>query len=588
LLPLELFAAPAGSRLDHSVLDVDTLTVVLATTAPTAVCPRCGSDARRVHSRYNRWLADLPCFGRAVRLKITVRRFSCPVSECPRRIFAERLPGFAAPHARTTDRLHQAHEAIGLALGGEAGSRLTIGLSMTTSPDTLLRRVKELKSESAPPPRFVGIDDWAWCKGQRYGTLVVDLERGDVVDLLPDRDAETVKTWLKEHPGVELISRDRWSAYAQAAADAAPEAQQVADRWHLLKNLREAIERLFERQSAVVGEALKAIEAPSEPARNPTLAGAGAGVSTVELSSPQPPSVPAPEMPRLQARRARRQRRVERFEQVHQRHGQGHSVRRIAREMGMSRDAVRRYLRCETCPDWNPGRARRSRLDAHREWIDTRLAEGGTNAVALHRQLTGRGYRGSYGSVRRYVTKRLGVAGKKRERINAAKLPVPPPPSAKQLPFEWVRRREDRKPAEQARLDALRAGSDELAAALDLADEFAELVRNGERLESWRNLCTQERNRSLLRKTRSRSRSPSMSSAPQTPEKQAEIEDLAQAIREAVDAEIGELAANLAQTDDVHLFGENEFKIRALAHKIAAKAIEQHLTRKKTDMKAPA
>jgi transposase len=242
-----------------------------------------------------------------------------------------------------------------------------------------------------------------------------------------------------------------------------------------LKNLREAIERLFERQSAVVGEALKATEAPSEPASDPTLAGTGEGVSAVELSSPQPPSVPAPEMPRLQARRAKRQRRVERFEQVHQRHRQGHSVRRIAREMGMSRGAVRRYLRCETCPDWNPGRARRSRLDAHREWIDVRLAEGGTNAVALHRQLTRRGYRGSYGSVRRYVTKRLGVAGKKRERINAAKPPVPPPPSAKRLSFEWVRRREDRKPAEQARLDALRAGSDELAAALDLADEFAEL-----------------------------------------------------------------------------------------------------------------
>lgn len=487
MLPLELFAAPAGSRLDHSVLDVDTLTVVLATTAPTAVCPLCGSDARRVHSRYNRQLADLPCFSRAVRLKITVRRFSCPVSECPRRIFAERLPGFAAPQARTTDRLRQAHEAIGLALGGEAGSRLTIGLSMTTSPDTLLRRVKQLKGESAPPPRFVGIDDWAWCKGQRYGTIVVDLERGDVVDLLPDRDAETVKTWLNEHPGVELISRDRWSAYAQAAADAAPEAQQVADRWHLLKNLREAIERLFERQSAVVGEALKATEAPSEPASDPTLAGTGEGGSAVELSSPQPPSVPAPEMPRLQARRAKRQRRVERFEQVHQRHRQGHSVRRIAREMGMSRSAVRRYLRCETCPDWNPGRARRSRLDAHREWIDARLAEDCTNAVELHRQLTGRGYRGSYGSVRRYVTKRLGVAGKKRQRINAAQPPVPPPPSAKQLSFEWVRRREDRKPAEQARLDALRAGSDELAAALDLADEFAELIRKRSKgtLNNW-------------------------------------------------------------------------------------------------------
>ena len=138
---------------------------------------------------------------------------------------------------------------------------------------------------------------------------------------------------------------------------------------------------------------------------------------------------------------------------------------------------MRRYLRCETCPDWNRGRARRSRLDAHREWIDARLAEGNTNALELHRQLAGMGFRGSYGSVRRYVTKRLGAAGKKRERINAAKPPASPPPSAKQLSFAWVRRPEDRKASEQARLDAIRAESDELAAGLDLADEFANLIR---------------------------------------------------------------------------------------------------------------
>jgi transposase len=126
---------------------------------------------------------------------------------------------------------------------------------MTTSPDTLLRRVKRIQNEAAPPPRVVGIDDWAWRKGQRYGTLVVDLERGDVIDLLPDRDAETVAAWLKAHPGVEVVSRDRSAAYAQAATEGASQAEQVADRWHLLKNLREAVERVLERHSAVVDAA---------------------------------------------------------------------------------------------------------------------------------------------------------------------------------------------------------------------------------------------------------------------------------------------------------------------------------------------
>jgi transposase/predicted transcriptional regulator len=501
LLPLELLAAPSESRFVDCALDVDHLTVHLAITTPMAACPLCGAAAGNVHSRYIRRLADLPCLGRAVQLRVTVRRFSCPQPECPQHIFAERLPGFAEPHARTTSRLRQAHESIGSALGGEAGSRLTIGLSMATSPDTLLRRVKQIKDGAAPSPRLVGIDDWAWCKGQRYGTIVVDLERGDVVDLLPDRDAETVKKWLGEHPGVELVSRDRWSAYAQASAEAAPKAQQVADRWHLLKNLREAIERLFERQSTVIGEALKAAETPAPPAWSPVVTGTAEAQPTAEPSppvpssepctmtvepgppevvEPSPPALPselAPEASRRRVQRAKRQRRLGRFEQVHQRHRQGHSERRIARELGMSRKTVGRYLRRQSCPDWSPGRPRRSTVDAHREWIDARLAEGLTNVVELHRQLTERGFQGSYGSVWRYVSKRLSAAGKKPERGNTASPSVPPPPSAKQLSFEWVRRPEKRKPAEQARLDAIRARSDELKTALDLGDEFAELIR---------------------------------------------------------------------------------------------------------------
>jgi transposase len=477
LLPLELLGAPEGSCLVRACLDVESLTVHLATTAPTAACPLCGYDARRVHSRYTRRLDDLPCLGRCVRLQFAVRRFVCPQSDCPRRIFAERLPGFAAPWARTTDRLCHTQADIGSSLGGEAGSRLAARLAIAASPDTLLRRVKRLKNEAAPSPRVVGIDDWAWRKGQRYGTIVVDLERSDVIDLLPDRDADTVAGWLKAHPGVEVVSRDRSPTYTQAATEGASQAQQVADRWHLLKNLREAVERLFERHSAVIDAALKAPETPSEPTRDSAVPESAAAASAVESPPPQPPSEPPPESPRLQAERAKRQRRVERFEQVHERHRRGHSARRIARELGMSRNAVRHYLRCKACPDWKPGRAWRCRWDAHRQWLDARLAEGETNAADLHRQLTARGFRGSYCSVQRYVRKRLGAAGKQRERVHATRPSDPPPPSPRRLSFEWVRRPENRKPEEQKRIDAIRTGSDELATALDLADEFADLLR---------------------------------------------------------------------------------------------------------------
>jgi len=419
---------------------------------------------------------------------VTVRRFFCSEVECPRRIFAERLLGFAAPHARTTARLHNTHEAIGYALSGEAGSRLTIRLAITTSPDTLLRRVKHRNHESVSPARFVGIDDWAWRKGKCYGTIVVDLERGDVIDLLPDRDVKTVKLWLDDHPGVEVISRDRSSSYAQAAAEAAPEARQVADRWHLLKNLREAVERLLERQFDKVGEAVRALATATESPCSPALADAAQCEIVVEPSfSPQPLMEPLPESPRLQAQRARRGRRIERFEQVHERYRRGYSARRIARELGMSRNAVRHYLRCKECPDWRPGRSWRCRWDAHREWIDARLAEGYTNAADLLRQLTARGFRGSYSSVQRYVAKRLAAAGRKRERASTAKPSDSPPPSPRQLSFEWVRRPEDRKPNEQRRIDAIRAGSDELGTALGLADEFADLLRkrSTETLSDW-------------------------------------------------------------------------------------------------------
>jgi transposase len=420
LFPSELLAAPAGSGPVRCTRDDDLVTIFIAMAAPTAPCPGCGHAANRVHSRYTRRLADLPCFGIPVRLELTVRRFRCSSPDCPRRIFAERLPGFAGRYARTTDRLRRSHEAIGYALGGEAGSRLAVLIAMPTSPDTLLRRVKQLKEVPGPPPRVVGIDDWAWRKGHRYGTIVVDLERGDVIDLLPDRDANTAAAWLKAHPGVEVVSRDRSSTYAQAATEGASHAAQIADRWHLLKNLREAVERLFERHSPVVAEAVKSIAPSPEPTGDAAEITPGVPKQAIAPSSPEPPTVTGPGSPLRQAQRARRERRVERFEQVRERHRQGHSARRIAQDLGLSRCTVRRYLRIGKCPDWGPGRPRSSRLDEHRDWIDARLAEGDENAVDLHRRLAERGYRGSYGSVRRYVTKRLGAAGRTRARVNAS------------------------------------------------------------------------------------------------------------------------------------------------------------------------
>jgi transposase len=382
---------------------------------------------------------------------LVVRKFRCTRPDCPQAVFCERLPGLLDAYTRSTARLTDAHRAIGFALGGEAGARLAGRLAMPTSPDTLLRRVKDAPDEPTPPPRYVGVDDWAIRKGQRYGTILVDLERGRVIDLLPGRDGEALKAWLKEHPQVEVISRDRWAAYAQAAAEGAPQAQQVADRWHLLKNLREAIERLLGRCSAAVRAAWQqtpAVGATSTPLpgqpRSPSAPEGEVGGKAPDSPPAAAPSGTVAATPREQARQAKRQQRAERHRQVRALRGQGLSIRRIARQVGLNVKAVRRYLREERCPDWNPGRQPPTQLDTFTPFIEAWVARGGRNAAELYRGLVAQGSRAGYEAVRRFLRRWLGSTGRPGPRIGVAPagiaatdgaeavFRVPPPPEGSQ------------------------------------------------------------------------------------------------------------------------------------------------------------
>ena len=470
-------APPIGSRLVRTHFDDGTLTLDIATTNPNASCPVCGYQTWRVHSRYTRRLAEEPVFGHRVCLRMMVRRFLCPSSGCPRRIFVEPLKGFAARHARTTTRLARTHYAIGSALGGEAGAKLASKTAVPISPDTLLRRVKQADLDPPGPHDALVSTTGPGAKDSATAPSLFDLETSDVIDLLPDRDAATVSTWLKAHPGVELISRDRSSAYSQAASEGAPNAQQVADRWHLLKNVREAIERLFERHLPVITKALKPADPESESSADALPGGTPDAGTTLEPASQESSLTPPPAPSRHETALRKQTRRVERFEQVHELQRQGTPIREIARVLAMSRQTVRRHLRRERCPDWRPGRATRSGMDAHREWIDGCIAEGRINACELHRELASRGVRVSYASVRRFLTKRLGRAGKTCPRVNAAKPKPTPPPSPRQLSFDWIRRPEKRTVEAQAGLDAIRRASPDLTRALDLADEFTALIR---------------------------------------------------------------------------------------------------------------
>jgi transposase len=242
-----LLADPEAIRLEKIVQHASSLTLVVRAKRAQAACPRCLRPSTRVHSYYARKVADLPWHGVSVRLELHTRRFRCRNSLCTKRVFCERLPRVVASYGRKTVRLDEALTLISFLLGGEAGARAAVRLAMATSPDTLLRRVRAAVKPCAPTPRVLGVDDFAFRRGRRYGTILVDLEQHRVIDLLPDREAATLSAWLKRHPGIEVVSRDRSPTYAAAINEGAPSAVQVADRFHLLMNVREALEKVIKR-----------------------------------------------------------------------------------------------------------------------------------------------------------------------------------------------------------------------------------------------------------------------------------------------------------------------------------------------------
>lgn len=251
---------PPGFVVESAIHDGTATVITVRPTGDTSLCPGCKSSSGRIHSRYQRCLSDLPLAGRPVRLMVVARRFRCDATLCARRIFTGRFDNsILVPWARRTTRLDFVVHHLGLALGGRPAASFAGRLMMPVSNDTLLRVVRRRGCPPFAAPNVIGIDDWAWRRNQRYGTVICDLERRRPITLLPDREPATAQAWLAGQPQIAVVARDRGGGYALAATKALPNATQVADRWHLMENAShaflDAVRKSMRQVRAAVGSA---------------------------------------------------------------------------------------------------------------------------------------------------------------------------------------------------------------------------------------------------------------------------------------------------------------------------------------------
>ncbi|WP_244876857.1 ISL3 family transposase [Winogradskya consettensis] len=420
--------------------------------AATARCGRCQRESGRVHGWYQRRLRDIAVAGTALLLRVQVRRFRCENTGCPARTFAEQIDGLTVPHARLTPGLRGMLTQIGLALAGRAGSRLASVIGVAAGRDTLLRLVKALPDPPETPITVLGVDDFAFRRGRHYGTVLIDMASHRPVDMFDGRDGDSLAAWLRKHPEVEVICRDRASGYGEGARSGAPQAVQVADRFHLWQNLGQAVEKTVNAHRSQL---------------------AAAAPPPVDDSRPTEVQ-PLPEKKIVVRLR-------EHHAAVHELAAQGLNKSAIGRKLGLHQATVRKYLNAASHAELTAVTEQRAHLvDDYVAYLHRRWNEGERNATALFREIKEQGYPGGELAVQRYLRRF-------RKGLGQIPRPGPKPPSVRQA-TSWIMTHPDRlDPRDAVKLRELRSRDRDFNRLVKHVRAFAIMMtgRHGDRLDAW-------------------------------------------------------------------------------------------------------
>lgn len=469
---------PKGLYLESLSIEAGRVSISVSSVTERCVCPLCGRGSSRVHSRYSRTVSDLPWHGISVTLKVRAKRLFCDVGACERKIFCERLAEIPIC-ARKTDRLQEALLAIALELGGRAGARLAGELGLSVGRDALLSRVKRSIPANAGKVRVLGVDDFAFRKGHSYGTILVDLEGRKVVDLLPECSQQSLMSWLRQHPGVELATRDRSKVYREALTKSAPNAVQVADRWHLLHGLAGELEGFLIQKRKVLRDAVL------QPQKTEGEEDVGA------------PGPTTPNRPRLwrarqeESARLRHERLIEQWKDIRRLHLAGANVRFISSKLGVSPRTVYNYRDMEEPPPRRDYTTRASVLDPYVPYLLKRWEEGCRNGEQLLGEIRERGYTNSKRTFLYFTgeLRRAEAKGKPPSAVPRAKKGAVAglSPSAKNVAALFMRREEKLSKEHKEYLDKLCNSDGSLADARRLTQEFTQMARDreGEKLDVW-------------------------------------------------------------------------------------------------------